>query len=215
MTRPTRVVVADDHAVVRTGLRSVLHEMVDVELVAEAQTGEEAVTSARLHRPDLVVMDLHMPPGMNGLEATKRLRLLPDPPRVLVLTMNEEEVAIIAALQAGACGYLVKGASYDEVTAAITAAATGEAVFGAAIAEHVLGALRQTRVADAAEERGLSTREREILVELASGKSTDQVAQKLQLRPKTVRNNVSTLMTKLSVPDRAQAIAWARGIGLR
>ncbi len=203
------VVVADDHPMVRAGLRAVLSTMPDIELIAEADTGEQAVTVVAEHAPDLVVMDLHMP-GMGGLEATSRIRAVSSRTAVLVLTMNEEDAALFAALQAGACGYLVKGAGYDEVKAAVAAAAAGEAVFGPTVASRVLGVLVGMRPADDAERIGLSEREREVLNLLAAGHGTHDIARRLHLSPKTVRNHVSSILAKLHVPDRAQAIAWAR-----
>lgn len=208
------VVVADDHPMVRTGLRAVLEGMPEMELVAEAATGEQAVAAVAEHHPDLVVMDLHMP-GIGGLEATRRIRAMAPRTGVLVLTMDEEDAALFAALRAGACGYLVKGASYNEVKAAVTLAAAGEAVFGPAVAARVLRLLATTPLADPADRIGLTDREREVLGLLAAGRGTNEVARRLHLSPKTVRNHVSAILTKLQVPDRAQAIAWARAAGLQ
>jgi len=205
----TTVVVADDHPMVRSGLRSVIAGMPEVELVAEAESGEEAVTASALHRPDVVIMDLHMAPGIGGLEATRRIREQSPSTRVIVLTMDDDDAALFAAMQTGACGYLVKGASYEEVQRAIAAAAAGEAVFGSTVAARILGALAAVPVTDAADESGLSEREREVLMLLAAGSGTNAIARDLHLSPKTVRNHVSALLKKLNVPDRAQAIAWA------
>jgi DNA-binding NarL/FixJ family response regulator len=207
------VVVADDHPMVRAGLRSVLASMADFELVAEAENGEETIAAVSQHHPDLVVMDLHMP-GIGGLEATRQVRRQSASTRVVVLTMSDDDAALFAAMQAGACGYLVKGASYDEVRRAIAGAAAGEAVFGSTVAARVLGALANAPVTDAADESGLSQREREVLELLVAGSGTSDIARKLYLSPKTVRNHISALLTKLDVPDRAQAIAWARNAGL-
>jgi DNA-binding NarL/FixJ family response regulator len=209
----TTVVVADDHPMVRAGLRSVIASMPDVELVAEAENGEEAVAAVTRHRPDLVVMDLHMP-GMDGLEATRQVLRRSASTRVVVLTMSDDDAALFAAMQAGACGYLVKGASYEEVRRAIAAAAAGEAVFGSTVAARILGALAAAPVTDPADESGLSPREREVLALLADGNGTNEIARTLYLSPKTVRNHISALLAKLDVPDRAQAIAWARNTGL-
>jgi DNA-binding NarL/FixJ family response regulator len=206
----TTVIVADDHPLVLAGLRAVLSTMSDIELVAEADTGEQALAAVAEHHPDLVVMDLHMP-GMGGLEAIRRIRAATTrETAVLVLTMDEEDAALFAALQAGACGYLVKGARYDEVRAAVAAAAAGEVVFGPAVASRVLDMLATVHLADDANRAGLSEREREVLALLSAGHGTNDVARRLQLSPKTVRNHVSSILAKLRVPDRAQAIAWAR-----
>lgn len=208
------IVVADDHSMIRAGLRSVIAGMTDVDLVAEAESGEEAVAAAAQHQPNLVIMDLHMPQGIDGFEATRRIRRRCAHTRIIVLTMNEEDAALFAAMQAGACGYLVKGASYEEVKAAITSAAAGEAVFGSTVASRILEALATTPVADAADKSGLSQREREVLTLLATGSGTNDIARRLFLSPKTVRNHISSLLAKLEVADRAQAIAWARNTGL-
>ena len=207
------VVVADDHPMVRTGLRAVLDSMPDTELVAEAATGEQALAAATEHQPDLVVMDVHMP-GIGGLEATRRIRATAPHTSVLVLTMDEEDAALFAALRAGACGYLVKGASYEEVKAAVTLAAAGEAVFGPAVAARVLALLANAPAADPLRHTGLTEREREVLGLLAAGRGTHEIARRLYLSPKTIRNHVSAILAKLEVPDRAQAIAWARAAGL-
>lgn len=208
------VVVADDHPMIRAGLRSVIAGMPDAELVAEVDTGETAVAAVVEHQPTVVVIDLHMPPGIDGLEAIRRIHRLAVDTRVVVLTMNEEDVSLLAAMQAGACGYLVKGAGYDEIQGAITAAAAGDAVFGAAVADRMLDILSTTPQTDAVEDLGLSQREREVLGLLAAGSGTNDIARRLHISPKTVRNYVSALLTKLDVPDRAQAIAWARTAGL-
>jgi len=206
----TTIVVADDHPLVRAGLRSILSNMSQAELVAEANTGEEALAAVVEHCPDLVIMDLHMP-GMGGLEAIRDIRAATSGrTAVLVLTMDEEDAALFAALQAGASGYLVKGAGYDEIRAAVAAAAAGEAVFGPAVAFRVLEMLATVHIANDADRTGLSEREREVLALLSAGHGTNDVARRLRLSPKTVRNYVSSILTKLQVPDRAQAIAWAR-----
>ena len=198
---------------IRAGLRSVLAGMPDAELVAEADTGDAAVAAVVQHRPTVVIMDLHMPPGIDGLEAIKRIRRLAVDTRIVVLTMDEEDVSLLAAMQAGACGYLVKGAGYAEIQGAITAAAAGDMVLGGAIADRMLNALAATRT-NPADNLGLSQREREVLGLLAAGGGTNEIARRLHISPKTVRNHVSALLTKLEVPDRAQAIAWAREAGM-
>lgn len=209
----TTVVVADDHPMVRTGLRVVLDGMPDMELIAEAATGEQAIAAVAEHQPNLVVMDLHMP-GIGGLEATRRIRATAPHTRVLVLTMDEEDAALFAALRAGACGYLVKGASYEEVKAALILAAAGEAVFGPTVTDRVLKLLATTPIADPIQQTGLTERERDVLGLLAAGCGTHEIARRLHISPKTVRNHISAILAKLQLPDRAQAIAWARTANL-
>jgi DNA-binding NarL/FixJ family response regulator len=210
----TTVIVADDHSMIRAGLRTVLSDMPDIDLVAEVDNGAAAVAAAIDHHPDLIIMDLHMSPGLDGLEATRQVRQHCPETRVMVLTMDEEDAALVAAMQAGACAYLVKGASYEEIQGAITAVLTGEAVFGAGVATRILDMLATAPVTDPAAAAGLSDREREVLLLLASGASTPDIARRLYLSPKTVRNHISAILTKIDVPDRAQAISWARSVKL-
>jgi DNA-binding NarL/FixJ family response regulator len=207
------VVVADDHPMVRTGLRAVLDAIPDMTLIAEAATGEQALDAVTQHQPDLVVMDLHMP-GIGGLEATRRIHATSPQTAVLILTMDDDDVALFGALRAGACGYMVKGAGYDEVKAVLSLAATGEAVFGPAVAARILSTLSAIPPPDTTDGTGLTDREREVLTLLATGSGTQDISRRLHLSPKTIRNHVSAILTKLHVPDRAHAIAWARAAGL-
>jgi DNA-binding NarL/FixJ family response regulator len=204
----TRILIADDHAIVRAGLRAVVHSMPDLELIFEAASGEEAVSAAVELTPDVIVMDLQME-GMGGLEAIRRIRTSDPRARILVLTMHEDEATLLSAMTAGACGYVVKGGTYEEVSAAIVAAAAGEVVFGPAVSGFVLSTLTTQQCANSVEP-ALSERESEVLALLAEGRSTQQVAHALCLSPKTVRNHVSSILTKLEVPDRAHALVWAR-----
>jgi DNA-binding NarL/FixJ family response regulator len=209
-----RVMLADDHPVFRHGLRALLGALPDVEVVAEATDGNEAVQLALELRPDVCVMDLQMP-GLDGLAATRRIR--PEAPEVgiLVLTMFEDDDSVFAAMRAGARGYLVKGADSSDVERAITAVAHGEAILGPGVAERVLGYL--TRPLSARDEvvfPDLTTREREVLALIASGRTNGQIASRLSLSQKTVRNNVSSIFAKLQVADRSEAIVRARRAGL-
>jgi DNA-binding NarL/FixJ family response regulator len=209
-----RVVVADDHPVFRQGIRALLAAVPDVEVVAEATGGEEAVRLAVELRPDVVVMDLNMP-GLNGVDATRRVAREAPEVGVLVLTMFEDDDSVFAAMRAGARGYLVKGADSPEVLRAISAVAGGEAIFGPSVAGRVLGYL--TRPLSAQDERvfpTLTSREREILSLMAAGQTNNRIATSLSLSAKTVRNNVSSIFTKLQVADRAEAIVRARRAGL-
>jgi DNA-binding NarL/FixJ family response regulator len=208
------VVIADDHPVFRDGLRGILGSVEDVEVVAEAATGEEAVAAVATHQPDVVVMDLHMP-DLNGIEATRRILHQSPHVGVVVLTMFEDDASVFAAMRAGARGYLLKGADKAEIVRAIQAIGSGEAIFGPAIARRVIEYFSAPQVAGpplAFPE--LTAREREILDHIAQGMNNQAIARKLFLSPKTVRNHVSNIFAKLQVADRAQAIVRARDAGL-
>ena len=209
-----RVVLVDDHPVFRHGLRALLGAVDDVEVVAEGADGDEAVRLVEEWRPEVVVMDLNMP-GTTGVEATRRIVGAVPGTGVLVLTMFEDDESVFAAMRAGARGYLVEGADSPDVVRAITAVAGGEAIFGPSVAQRVLGYL--TRPLTAQDEMvfpELTAREREVLTLLAAGRSNGQIAQSLSLSAKTVRNNVSSIFTKLQVADRSEAIVRARRAGL-
>lgn len=205
-----RVLLCDDHPVFRDGMRLLLTEL-GHDVVGEAATGEEAVTLAEQCRPDVVVMDLHLP-GMSGVEATRAVLLANPAIRVLVLTMVDDDATILAALRAGARGYLLKGAGHTEVDRAIAAVAAGDLVVGGAAAGAFTGAL--TAVRDPQTFPQLSRREHEILELMARGRTNEQIASALFLSSKTVRNNVSAIFAKLGVPNRGAAIAQARDAGL-
>lgn len=213
MTAPVRVVVADDHPIVREGLRAVLASLPDFTLAASTATGADAVAAVCADPPDVVVMDLHMP-DMDGVAATRTI--LAEHPRVavLVLTMYEDDEMLTAALAAGARGYLLKGASHEEISDALRAVGRGDAVFGRGVADRVLARLagRAPAVIDPFPQ--LTAREREVLDRLARGAGTADIARALYLSPKTVRNHVANILCKLDLPDRAQAIAAARRAGL-
>ncbi|MGI9001802.1 MAG: response regulator [Pseudonocardia sp.] len=209
---PLRVLIADDHPIVREGLRAVLAALADFELVGTAASGREAVSAAAECRPDVIVMDLHMP-ELDGVQATSAV--LADHPEVavLILTMYDDDEMLVAALQAGARGYLLKGASHTDIAQALRTVATGGAVFGTGVANLVLDRL-MGRAAAQAPFPQLTPRELEILGLLAAGSGNQDVARRLYLSPKTVRNHVSNILAKLGVADRAQAIAAARAAGL-
>ncbi|HEY6069318.1 MAG TPA: response regulator transcription factor [Gaiellaceae bacterium] len=206
-----RILLADDHPVFRDGLRALLAAAPDVEVVAEAATGEEAVASTLELQPDVVVMDLYMP-SLNGIEATRQLVATSPHIAVLVLTMLEDDESVFAAMRAGARGYLLKGAGQDEILRGIRAVASGEAIFGPAIAERVLEYFSAPRPPEPFPE--LTGRERELLELIAQGQNNQEIARRFVLSPKTVRNHVSNIFTKLQVADRAQAIVRAREAGL-
>ncbi|MGW3498233.1 response regulator [Streptomyces sp. NPDC001020] len=207
-----RVLLADDHPLVRQGMRAVLDTVGDIEVAGEAGDGREAVRQAVELRPDVIVMDLQLP-GLHGIEATRQIQTQVPDAAVLVLTMFEDDATVFAAVRAGALGYLVKGADGADIVAAIRAAAAGQPVFGAALA----GRLR-TWFASPPPQNGpfpeLTARERDILDHLAAGLSNAEIGQRLHLSGKTVANNVSTILAKLHLTQRSQAIIRARDAGL-
>jgi DNA-binding NarL/FixJ family response regulator len=211
---PTRVVLVDDHPVYRDGLRMLLESIDEVDVVAVAEDGAEAIGVVEQADPDVVVMDVQMP-GLDGIAATRELTTRHPHLAVVVLTMSEDDETVFSAMRAGARGYLVKGSSQHEIVRAIRSVDSGELVFGAAVAQRVAAyfAGRPPSV-DAPAFPQLTEREREILDLLAAGRSNPQIAQALFLSPKTVRNNVSNIFAKLQVADRSEAIVRARDAGL-
>ncbi len=216
MTEQIAVVLADDHPAFRSGLRFMLQQTPCVEVVGEAATGEDVVRLARDLQPDVVIMDLNMP-GLNGIDATRQV--VTDSPHigVLVLTMLEDDESVFAAMRAGARGYLLKGADQDDIERAVTAVARGEAIFGPDLARRIADYFAADRAAAATPDVAfpdLSEREREVLSLVADGLTNPEIARRLFLSPKTVRNHVSNIFTKLQVADRAHAIVRARDAGL-
>jgi DNA-binding NarL/FixJ family response regulator len=208
---PAKVMIADDHPIVREGLRAVLATLPDFELVATAATGSDAVAAAATHHLDIVVMDLHMP-DLDGVQAIKQLLDAHPDMAVLVLTMYDDDEMLRAALKAGARGYLLKGAGHSDIAQALRSIVTGGAVFGAGVADQVLDRLAGRAATNPFPQ--LTQRELEILELLAQGCGNQDIARRLHLSPKTVRNHVANILAKLDVPDRAQAIAIAREAGL-
>jgi DNA-binding NarL/FixJ family response regulator len=212
VTEPIRVLIADDHPLFRDGLIALLTDGPDTELAGTAATGTEAVALARETQPDVVVMDLQMP-GLNGIEATRRITADSPHIAVLVLTMFDDDDSIFSALRAGARGYLLKGADREQIRCGIQAAASGEIIFGAQLAERMLGYFTAAAAPPPAFPQ-LTDREREVLELVAQGQGNAAIAARLHLSQKTVRNNVSNILAKLQVADRAQAIVRARDVGL-
>ena len=212
MTGPVRVLIADDHPLFRDGLAALLAGGPGTELAGAAADGAEAVDLARHTQPDVVVMDLHMP-GLGGIEATRAIVAGRPQTAVLVLTMFDDDGSITAALRAGAHGYLLKGASGDQIRCAIHAAASGEIIFGAQLAARMIDCFTAA-AAPSPPFPELTGRERQVLDLLAQGRANTAIATRLSLSPKTVRNHVSSILAKLQVTDRAQAIIQARDAGL-
>lgn len=206
------VVIADDHPVVRGGLRALIASLPGFTVVGEATTGREAVAAAQTLRPDVVIMDIRMP-ELDGTEATRRIAATAPDVAVLVLTMYDDDDTVFAAMQAGARGYLLKGAEQADIDRALRAVVAGEAIFGPGIASRVLGYFSATRPPEVAFP-ALTAREREILDHVAAGERNSVIAQRLSLAPKTVSNHLSSIFTKLAVADRAEAIVRARDSGL-
>ena len=209
---PIRVLVADDHPMLRHGLRSVLESDSRLDLVAEASAGDEAVALAVLLVPHVVLMDLTMP-GLNGVEATKQILAQRPDVNVLVLTMFDDSASVLAAIRAGARGYLVKGADRDEILRAVHAAAAGESIFSPSAATHLARQLASPHDTSAVIP-GLTGREHQVLALMASGYTNTAIREQLGLSPKTVRNYISAILAKLDASDRAEAIARARAAGL-
>jgi DNA-binding NarL/FixJ family response regulator len=215
-----RIVIADDHPVFRFGLRALLNAMPDTEVVGEVTSGEEVIALAGSVRPDVILMDINMP-GVNGIEATRRIRETNSDIRILMVTMLEDDSSF-AAMRAGARGYVVKGAEPSEVLRAIRAVADGEAIFSSAIAERLIHYFTTPPVATSDSTQSaitpifpdLTEREREVLALIAQGLTNSAIAEQLILSPKTVRNYITEIFSKLQVADRAQAIIRARNAGL-
>jgi DNA-binding NarL/FixJ family response regulator len=208
-----RILIADDHPVFRYGLRALLSAEPTTEVVGEATTGVEAIAQALSLQPDVILMDLNMP-GVNGIEATRRIIAEIPHVSILVLTMFDDD-SVFAAMRAGARGYLLKGTEGEEMVRAISVVNSGEAIFSPSIARRLMqyfGASRPTTLPQLFPD--LTEREREILTLIAQGYTNPAIAEKLVLSPKTVRNHASNIFSKLQVAGRAEAIIRARDAGL-
>ncbi len=214
MKNRIRVLIADDHPLFRDGLRALLSSIPQTELVGEAANGEEVLKQAAKLRPDVILMDIQMP-GLNGVDATRMILHTNPNIGVIVLTMFEDDDSVFAAMQAGARGFILKGADETEILRAIGAAVRGEALFGAPIAKRLMrffSAPRSSLPAQAFPE--LTEREREILDLMAQGLNNIEIAERLIISSKTVRNHTSNIFSKLRVADRTHAIILAREAGL-
>ena len=215
MSRNTiRIVIADDHPLFRDGLHGLLDSHTDMKVVGEATTGDEVVDLAATLQPEVILMDIKMP-GLNGIEATRKILSANPEIRILVITMFEDDDFVFAAMRAGAHGYLLKGASQAETLDAIRAVSTGAAIFSPGVARRVLSYFSAARPEVAARAfPELTEREEEILAQIAQGHSNPEIANRLVLSLKTVQNHVSNICSKLQVADRLQAAIRAREAGL-
>ena len=211
---PIRILIADDHPVFRFGLRALLSAESDIEILGEATNGQEVVTLATSLEPDLILMDINLP-KLNGVESTRQILALKPDMGILIITMFEDDT-IFAALRAGARGYILKGAEGEETLRAIRAAANGESIFSPTVAQRLTQFFTQSSTQSGSLLfQELTHRERDILKLIAQGLTNTAIAERLSLSPKTVRNQVSIILSKLQVADRAEAIIKAREAGLR
>jgi DNA-binding NarL/FixJ family response regulator len=214
-TESLRVLVVDDHDLFRTGLRNLLEEQ-GVAVVGEAGTGTDAVRIVGERAPDVVVMDMNMP-GMGGVEATRHITATAPLTRVLMLTISDEDSDVMDAILAGACGYLLKDASIQDLVAGIRAAARGESLISPHIAAKVLQRVRATSAQPEIAEiirSELSEREIEVLKLIANGKDNALIAAELHISPKTVKNHISNILMKLQIDNRIQAAVYAVRSGI-
>jgi DNA-binding NarL/FixJ family response regulator len=225
MDTSIRLLIVDDHTLFREGVKALLSTTPDIAVIGEASDGASAVQQFRAFHPQVVLMDIHMPES-SGIDATRAI--LADDPQagVIMVTMLEDDASLFAAMRAGARGYVLKGANPQEMLEVIRAVAEGQALFGLAIASRIASFFHETRAAAASSALGqkpveeesdlaeLSEREREVLELIAAGYNNAEIAQRLVISPKTVRNHITSIFSKLQVADRSQAIRRARSQGL-
>jgi DNA-binding NarL/FixJ family response regulator len=210
-----RVLIVDDHDLFRSGLRNLLEEE-GVQIVGEASAGQEALKIVRELAPDVVVMDLNMP-GMGGVEATRHISTIAPLTRVLMLTISDQDNDVIDAIMAGACGYLLKDSSIQDLIAGIRAASLGESLISPTIAAKVLQRVRAASHQPEIESTiraELSDREIEVLKLIANGKDNAMIAGELHISPKTVKNHISNILMKLQIDNRIQAAVYAVRSGI-
>lgn len=207
-----RVVIADDHPVVRDGLSALLASVPSVTVAGVAANGREAIHAAVTLRPDVLVMDVQMP-ELTGVAAASEISRVAPQVAVLMLTMFDDDYSVLAAMRAGARGYVLKGAQQDEIVRAIHAVSAGEAIFGPGIARLVLGLVSAPPTAETPFQN-LTSREREVLDLIAAGARNAEIARRMSIAPKTVANHISAIFAKLQVVDRGEAIILARDAGL-
>ena len=207
-----RVLIADDHPVFRFGMKALLDSDADMVIVGEAGSGQEAIELASALQPDVILMDINMP-GVHGIEATHQIKKQHPSIGILIVTMVEDDT-VLAALRAGARGYLLKGAEGDETLRAIRTVAGGGSVFSPAISDHLIKFIADKKQKRQRPFPELTDREHEILKMMARGLTNTAIANRLYISPKTVRNYVSIIFEKLQVTSRAQAIVRDRDVGM-
>ena len=218
MTR-IKLMIADDHRLFREGIKALLAVTDDIEIVGEAEDGESALARCQELQPDVILMDIKMP-GLNGIRASEHILQTQPQTRIIMLTMLEDDASVFNAMRVGARGYLLKGADPNEVLSVIRAVAEGQALFGPAIATRLMNYFKELGSKSGSTETltlfpELTERELEILRLISQGLNNPEIAQKLVLSPKTVRNHITNIFSKLQVADRAQAIVRAREAGLK
>jgi len=213
MPETIRILIVDDHAEFRQGLRAMLQSAPEVELVGEGADGAQAVQLALTLQPDIIMMDLQMP-KLNGVDATRQIVYASPHIGVIMLTMYDDDDSVFAAMRAGARGYLLKGALKAEVLHTVQGVANGEAIFGSGLARRLITFFASPRVIPVANFPELTEREVEILALLSQHLTNQEIADRLSIRIKTARNHVSNILNKLQVADRAQAILRAKEAGL-
>lgn len=214
MDNKITILLVDDHDMVRQGVKTYLDIQPDLHVIAEASSGEEAITAVTEHAPDVVLMDLIMPNGMDGVEATRRIKALSPRTSVIVLTSYHQDEHIFPAIRAGALSYLLKSVKATALAEAVRKAANGEAILHPRVAARVVQELHGSRLDEINPFIELSDREMEILQLVAQGLSNDEISEKLHITIKTVRSHTSNVLSKLHLKDRTQAAvyAWQNGI---
>ena len=210
-----KVLLVDDHKIVRQGVRAYLHTLPDIEVIAEADSGAAAVTAVQQHQPNVVLMDLEMPGELDGIAATRQIRKLRPETQVIVITSHHQDEYIFPAVRAGAISYLLKDVEPDELAAAIRKAANGEAVLDSRVASRIIQELQGIRKKDKVNPfTELSEREFDVLRLIAAGKSNTEIAETLVIGESTVKTHIGNILKKLHLDDRTQAAvyAWKEGI---
>jgi len=211
---PIKILLVDDHRIVREGVRAYLHTLADIQVIAEADSGAAAVSAVEQHKPDVVLMDLEMPGALDGIAATRQIRKLHPKTQVIVVTSHHQDEYIFPAVRAGAISYLLKDVEPDELASAIRKAAQGEAVLDSRVASRIVQELQGLRKDDVNPFTELSEREFDVLRLIAAGKSNAEIAKTLVIGESTVKTHIGNLLRKLHLDDRTQAAvyAWKEGV---